>query len=213
MPIVLAAALNAGAALLAWWALGSTLQFLVASLVIVTVTAPMLQPAGRSLLERAILMQVCCDAVATVWLIVFLSASWGVLSWLLAYLLLTGWNATVSGTAIALRWRVMPAIATAMGLAFLSWPIWLATWRGEHAERFAAYATTIHPVFALNALLPDLGTWTHLPLSYQLMSLGQDVPFMPPATLWPATLCWLLGAIGLWSGAVLRRRWLDRTPS
>ncbi len=102
-PAVIAAAMmNAVAALLAWAALGSSLQFLIASLLLITLTAPLLQSVGRRVLERAILMQVCCDAVAAVWLIVFLHAGWGIVAWLVAYLLLTGWNAATAGLAMAL---------------------------------------------------------------------------------------------------------------
>jgi hypothetical protein len=126
---------------------------------------------------------------------------------LIAYLLLIGWNATIGGLAMVLRWRAMPAIAAIVGVGILGWPILLGAWSGASAERLAASASTIHPVFALHPHLTDLGAWTHQPLSYQLMSLGQDVPVALPGSAWPAVATWvILGALLLTIAIVCEQR-------
>ena len=47
----------------------------------------------------------------------------------------------------------------------------------------------IHPLFAINGVLVNLGAWSHLPIAYrELTTLGQDVPYTLPASVWPMVL-------------------------
>lgn len=69
------------------------------------------------------------------------------------------------------------ATTTALALAWLTAPIWL----GTHAQPIVKF----HPLFAMNVSLIDLGTWTEQSFEYRyLFSLGQDVPYLLPATIW-----------------------------
>jgi hypothetical protein len=88
------------------------------------------------------------------------------------------------------------AIVTVIAFAWLSWPIWLS----HHFAGSVSLLVAPHPIFAINATLssPDTPDWTHLPLMYRLTSLGQDVPFAMPTSVWPCALAHLaIAAVAL----------------
>jgi hypothetical protein len=110
------------------------------------------------------------------------------------------------------RMRVPVAIAQALAVMlvvlWLASPIWaaklLAGSSGETLMRLSDY----HPLIALNgAYQPELGDWSHQPVAYQwLMNLGQDVPYLPPASVWKSAAAHLAVAIFLWLLALVRSR-------
>ena len=73
------------------------------------------------------------------------------------------------------------SIAILVGLIWLSLPIWLRT---DPAATLSAY----HPLFAMNGACDTLGIWTQQPILYRLTTLGQDVPFELPSSIWPCVI-------------------------
>lgn len=96
-------------------------------------------------------------------------------------------------TLLLARFRITPVIAawlvTFLLLAWLAWPIWMSPWIAEHQAWLPAL-TSPHPLLALDAALMRDGVkqWIEAPsLMYgppALTSLGQDVFYVPPATVW-----------------------------
>jgi len=115
---------------------------------------------------------------------------------LLSYLLALG-----QLTSLLRAVRVAPALAAAivvgLGLAWLTWPVWLSpALAGE--TRLVGWLVWAHPLFAINAVLIDLGAWSEQRIAYHLTNLGQDVAYALPETILPA----LLVHLGLAGGAL-----------
>ncbi len=115
--------------------------------------------------------------------------------------ILAAWLIAIFGTVSLLRAiRIPPSIAAAavviIGLAWLSWPVWLSPYLpGQSAVTFADRLIAPSPIFATNAVLQREGGWTTSPIAYHLISLGQDVPYsMPNNITWCVTLHLLIGA-------------------
>jgi hypothetical protein len=136
------------------------------------------------------------DGVGIVWLIAVLMKL-TLLQWLQAYMVLAVVALAVLGMVMSLR-RVIGAAAAAgttiVFLAWLSWPVWLSPWADA---RLVAMLAPVHPLFALNRVLVDLGIWTQQPVMYQLTSLGQDVPYELPASTGACVLAHLLMGLTL----------------
>ena len=119
----------------------------------------------------------------------------------LALLLSTFAAAEWGLAALARRLRLPPtcaaALATAVGLAWLTWPVWGSTLPA--AGRIADF----HPLLAANGLLAPLGVWTERPLAYRLTALGQDVPYRLPS---PAAASVVQGVIGVFAVVLSRAK-------
>ncbi len=119
----------------------------------------------------------------------------------LALLLSTFAAAEWGLTALARRLHIPPtcaaALATAVGLAWLTWPVWGSTLPA--AGRIADF----HPLLAANGLITPLGVWTERPLAYRLTALGQDVPYRLPS---PAAASVVQGVIGVSAVALSRAK-------
>ena len=94
---------------------------------------------------------------------------------------------------------LVAAVISIAACTWLSWPLWLT----------AAPAVLIrcHPLLAVNGVLADrLGLWTEQPVAYRIMSLGQDVPYTLPPTVWPAAIAH--GGMGVlaWGASLLLPR-------
>ena len=120
-------------------------------------------------------------------LLVALTLTSSIVIWLIAFQILTVVTCAVilitfciALVAIAHATR-STAIPTLLALAWLSFPIWL---RGE----VAASLVPFHPIFAMNSVAPSLGIWTQQPILYRLTTLGQDVPFSLPASIFPCAI-------------------------
>jgi len=97
------------------------------------------------------------------------------------------------------------AVAVAAWL-WLSFPIWLGPTMGARGWDAPVWVTTIHPLFAMNAAVIELGIWTQQPVAYQLTPFGQDVAYALPRSVWPFVATHLLIASGLLAFASARRR-------
>src|SRR5439155_18913499 len=129
-----------------------------------------------------------------------------VLQWLLCDIVLIAFASAVAGQAVAMvkvtrHLLAASAITVILNFAWLSWPIWLAPHlSGARQTMLVSWLVWLHPIFAINGALSDLGTWTHQPIMYHLTNLGQDIPYTLPASVWPCAMAHGLLAIFLFVG-------------
>jgi hypothetical protein len=173
---------------------GGSLGVWLCGVAIVMLLVPAAALTERLWLERAAAGGGVVDGVAVVWLVAVMRTEVGLLAWLQCYVLLAAVAFAVWGLALMLvRARLAAVYAAAIGVmagvAWLAWPVWLAPWAGEQA---AALLVPAHPLFAINAVVIELGIWTQQAIAYGLVTLGQDVPYALPGSIWPAVLLHVL---------------------
>ncbi|HEX3358596.1 MAG TPA: hypothetical protein VHS31_16595 [Tepidisphaeraceae bacterium] len=159
---------------------------------------PLLPPLmlTQSTWKRRLLVAGCAlDGVAFIWLLSAFAPDITLLQWLRCYLILIGYSTMLAGVATALlRLKLAEYFASAItiicSLAWLTWPVWLSPYlTGPHADSIVAWLVWVHPLFAINGVLAHLGAWSHLPIAYQqLTTLGQDIPYTFPASIWPTVV-------------------------
>jgi len=98
-----------------------------------------------------------------------------------------------------------------VGLAWLTWPVWMSPWIAGRDELVGALVRP-HPPLAVNGVLVgEAGMWHQRQFAYHLTTLDQDVPYVLPTSVWPAVLLHgivggvCLGAVGLLPLARRRR--------
>jgi hypothetical protein len=99
------------------------------------------------------------------------------------------------------------ATAVVLGLAWLTWPIWLSPIlvRGGLGG-VVQNLVKVNPPLTINGILTNEPAWTERSLAYHLTDLNQDVPIQLPANARAcAALHGILGLV-LWSAAMVRRR-------
>jgi len=185
---------------------GASLQLFLAGFFFTTLILPPMTLTHASIKHRLLIGACVVDGVGLIWLCSIASPQITFVQWLKCYVVLICYATSLAGMVMLLvRLRVAPifasAIATILSLSWLTWPVWLSPYlRGPRAETLANDLTSIHPLFAINGVLAHLGAWTHFPIAYQhLTTLGQDVPYTLPRSIWPASLlhlgigvtCWL----------------------
>ena len=88
------------------------------------------------------------------------------------------------------------AITVTLSLIWLTAPVWLAS---NLSDTGVSHLVAIHPLFAINGVLSNLGTWSHFPIAYrELTTLGQDIPYSLPTMIWPCMLAHLIPGAVLW---------------
>jgi hypothetical protein len=105
------------------------------------------------------------------------------------------------------------AVAIILGLAWLSWPVWLspALARGGMDGVIRALVA-VHPPLVANGILTAEAAWTERSVAYHLTNLNQDVPIaMPSNGLVCAAVHGVLGLV-LWVVALARRGVLQTPP-
>jgi len=195
-PLYIAFAVPCLLTLACWRVCGISLGFFLAGPFLLAPILPPLVLTQRSTLRSILIAGYAVCAVAVVWLIGLSRPEVSFTQWLASCMLLIAFAGLVSGVAIALaRAKVDPATVSAitvvLSIIWLTAPVWLFS---NHPALLS-----IHPVFAINGVFPNLGTWTHLPLAYrQLTTLGQDVPYTLPTRIWACVLAHLIPGIALW---------------
>lgn len=72
---------------------------------------------------------------------------------------------------------------------FLTWPIWSSSLLVRfESQPLVDLLVMIGPLFAINGSIDPTDPFTHRPLAYRLMNLGQDVPYEMPHSIWPCVL-------------------------
>ena len=103
-------------------------------------------------------------------------------------------------TAIRFNNVIAAAAVVALGMLWLTWPVWLS-----HAllrpvgDALVAWLVPAHPLFATNAVLIQFDTWDRHPLAYsRLTVLNQDVFYaLPHGVLWAVLFHAAIGGIAL----------------
>jgi hypothetical protein len=180
---------------------GSSLALFLSGLFLIIPLLPPLVLTQRTAIARAFVASCVVDGVGIIWLVAVASPQVSFLQWLRCYLILISFTTLVSGLSVSLlRARIATlaasAITVVLSLIWLSAPIWLAS---NLSITGAARFVEIHPVFAINGVLAHLGAWTHWPIAYRsLTTLGQDIPYTLPTSIWPCAAVHLIPGIALW---------------
>jgi len=219
-------------------AAGPTLGLFFGGMVFACLLMPPLSLIGRALAHRLLIAAAVCDGIALVWIATLFNSPVTFVQLLLCYALLIGSCAALVGMTCAIsRLASLPhlarrehtpgdprcehrglnevsddstadvvaaAIVVSLGLLWLTCPIWLPASTGTRIDGLLA----VHPLFAINGVLNDLGLWTQQPLAYRyLFTLGQDVPYTLPRSILPcAGVHLLLGLAALGLAGVRGRR-------
>ena len=205
-------AISLGASGACLWAAGSSLGLFFGGLFVVT----FLTPAGvleSETLPRAIAgMTAVVGPVAVVWLIPVLNATDPPGQWAQSVLVLAAYSAAIGGIALVLARMGLPpvfaaALGVVVGLAWLTWPIWLSANLVRYGlSGVVRILVEISPPLTINGILTHEPAWTERSLAYHLTDLNQDVPILLPAN---AAACaathGILGLV-LWSAAMMRWR-------
>lgn len=179
LTFVIAMSLSAGCAIALRIVTNNPLGLSIGALGLLSLITPPLALAVSRQLDRAML----AGAVALPMIVVLLTNALQVIPIILIF--------TLSLVAIAhalivvrLPIAIASTITTLLALAWLTWPIWLAS---HISDQWIARLVAPHPIFAINGILPDAGVWTQQPIMYRLTTLGQDVPYAFPS-IWPTLL-------------------------
>jgi len=149
--------------------------------------------------------------IAVVWTIALLQTPDTAGQWALLVLVLAAYAIAMAGVALAamrlgLGSVIASAVAMVLGLAWLSWPIWLAPQFDRLSTTFIDRLVAVHPPLVANGVLAAEPPWTHRTLAYHLTRLNQDIPTALPTSVIPCVALHL--AIGgmLMALSVIRRR-------
>jgi hypothetical protein len=165
-----------------------TLGLYLGGLALAMTLTPQFVIAHRASIERVLSVGSLIDGVGIVWLVAMFQSDVTFGQWLTAYILLAACAIAAAGLTLALARGIgalfASALTTVIGLAWLTWPIWLSAWI-DHPSVVGVigWLVPLHPLLALNGLLAHLGVWGESPLMYQLTSLGQDVPYNLPHSI------------------------------
>jgi hypothetical protein len=186
-------ALAVVAAVLCYVAAGMSLGFYLGPIALASLILPPLIAGERDRICALILAAAVIDGIGVVWFVAALGARTTLLQWLACYIVLAAYAWALCGLTRILR---SAPIVTVLALAWLTWPVWL----GPHVSAAAvAWLAPAHPLLAINHVLLDLGVWTQQRLMYRLTTLGQDVPYTLPRSIWPCVaLHALIGLTALW---------------
>lgn len=190
---------SAAAMATVWYAAGATLGLFFGGAFVISLMVAPLATGESTLLGRLLAGGAVVDGVGVVWLIAVFTPSLTLVQWLIAYLLLAMYAASlVCLVHLLVQWRVAPLVASTavmlLAWGWLLWPIWLSP---VMSPGLAAVLTPTHPLMALNALLRHLGLWSEQAGTiYHLTNLNQDVPQRLPTTAWPGIVFHALVALG-----------------
>lgn len=194
-PFILAAAATS----LCYAAAGGTLGFYLGPVMAVTLILPVMVAGHARLIGATIAAGAMLDAVGLAWLLAAFGPNLTFLQWLQCYLLLAAYAfALMALTRATAAW-----VAVVLGVAWLTWPLWTAPFLDITLAR---WLTPAHPLMAINRVVLDHGVWMEQPLMYRHATLGQDVPYALPRSIWPCVLVHTLIGLLLLAPAGWRAR-------
>jgi hypothetical protein len=169
------------------WAAGSSLGLFFGGLFVVTFLTPAGVLQQKSLVAAVGGFTAVVGPVAGVWLIAIFETADTFGQWIEATMVLAFYALAIAGIGLALARTRLPAIFAAglailVGLAWLSWPVWLsgAMVRGGLSGAVQDLVW-LHPPLVINGILTGEPAWTERSLAYHLTDLNQDVPIRLPA--------------------------------
>ena len=206
MPLTLSVLAAIGIA----WACGGTLGVYVGALLAVTMLIPPTVSATRSLRDRLLVVLLVVAPFAAAWLTTARRTNTTMGEWAASSAVVLAYAMALAGIVSVLPHLRLSAIVSAaltvvLGLAWLTWPIWLSrTWDGEASSGWVNRLVAVHP--GLSVSLPHLGHWDEQSLAYHLTDLNQSVSYAPPHSVWGCVLLHALIGAALFSLSVLVAR-------
>jgi hypothetical protein len=193
------------------WACGGTLGVYIGALLAVTLLIPPTVSANQQVLGRRWVVWLVVAPLAAAWLSTARRTDTTMSEWGASSAVVLAYAIGLAGIVSALPLLRLSAIVSAaltvvLGLAWLTWPIWLSpTWNGEASAGWVNRLVVVHP--ALSVSLPHLGHWDEQSLAYHLTDLNQSVPYAPPHSVWVCVLVHVLVGAALFElSALLGRR-------
>jgi hypothetical protein len=191
--------------------LGPTLGLFFGGILSATLLTPPLTLTQRAPTRQLLAAGLIILGIAAVWLSVPADGVVYLAQWLACCAVLAAYALALCGLAALLAGplRFGPVLGQAavvvLGLAWLSWPVWLSPWYDESAVNRLVAA---HPLFAVNAVLVrQFGPWGEAPLAYSTLMNLQDVAYVMPHSVAPCVLLHAaIGAAASLSTWRLRRR-------
>ena len=162
-------------------AAGDTLGFYLGPVIAITLILPPMvagQPRFRSAVVVAGAM---IAAVGIAWLLAVFGPGLTFLPWLQCCLCLAAYAFALT----ALMRATAAWVAVVVGVAWLLWPVWTASFVDITLAR---WLTPAHPLMAINSVVINLGAWLEQPLMYEHATLNQDVPYALPTSIWPCVV-------------------------
>jgi hypothetical protein len=191
-PFIIAAA----AVSLCYAAAGHTLGFYLGPVLAITLILPVIVSSQSRLVGAVVGAGAIVDAVGIAWLLAVFGPNLTFVQWLGCYCIVAAYAfALMALTRATAAW-----FAVLAAVAWLTWPVWTSPFIDINLAR---WLTPAHPLLAINSLVIHRGVWLVQPLMYQYSSLGQDVPYAMPRSIWPcvivhAAIALLLLAPGWW---------------
>jgi len=133
-------------------------------------------------------------ALSTTWSAAFFTSPLSPNQFLQLDLLLLAFQLTLTAAS-----GLLPApLVTLLAIAWLSWPIWLATFLRGVSPRTIYWLVQTYPPLVTNGVLTWEPPWSERSLAYRwLTNLNQDVMYQLPTSAWRAIVFMLLVAGGL----------------
>lgn len=185
-PIVLALA----AAISCYFAGGVSLGLFFGPVLLITFLAPPLVMSQETAAGRLVVCAALILATIGVW---SLTANLSLFDLARCGLVLAAYVIALAGAAALLeRFGIDPVFAAAaivlIGIAWLTWPIWLVPWlTGPNAQAIVQRLTLAHPLMAINGVLFErFNFWDRFTITYQqLTTLNQDIFYtLPKSVAW-----------------------------
>ncbi len=167
---------------------GKSLDLFLAGIFLSALLTPPLTAFARQMPGACRMAVALMLAINSIWLATVVSDVIDARQWILCALVLSTFTAALlSTTILAKRMGCSPpaasCITTTAALLWLTWPIWLSpSLPGTNLH----WSVAIHPLFAINKIVANLGIWTEQQGAYGLTTIGQDVQYQMPASPWPA---------------------------
>ncbi len=183
---------------------GATLGLFIGGLVLASIIAPSLTSCFEKDVDRLRSLLVIVAGIASSWLLACIStlsassliaAAFILLTYSFALIGLSGALSRLVGDRV-----IASASITLLSLASMAFPFWCSatSFSSDAIQRMIA----INPVFQIDGQSPQLDVWTQRPVLYSITSLGQDVPYALPKSIWMETGGWMI--VGIVTGSLSR---------
>jgi hypothetical protein len=222
-PLLLSAVAAAGI----YWAAGWSLGTFIGGLLVTTLLVPLATAAHEQLRDRLLALTMTVTPIVVLWLLATCQTETRLSEWAGCAAVLMTYATALAGLSAALHTirlsaTVSAALTVVVGLAWLTWPIWLSrTWNGEASAPAIARWAAVHPALVIQ--IPNLGAWPEQSIAYHLTDLNQNVSYEAPPSVWKCVLTHgiasvLLLTCGTWFHVRSRRgerraRFSERNPS
>jgi hypothetical protein len=169
--------------LVCYVAAGPSLGLFIGGFFVAAFLAPAASLRGKQLLAVV-------AGIAGVWLIAIFQTSDTFWEWAQLVVVLASFSFGLAALAFYYeKFGVHPvfagALATVLGLAWLTWPIWLSPEFAGIPEWVIDRMVSFHPPLVANGVLANEPPWTERFLAYRLTRLDQDTPITLPTNIWP----------------------------